>query len=236
MTVRRMARGAFVYLLLLTCAVGTARAAEINGTCNDHIASSGQCVDWMARSLKTLGCSMTNPTCARHVWGSDFSKSWICTTQSSNCGLFPEAGCAAGTTHVFKDGWNLCKSSELTPLKFVGECRHQNAMHGIRIKTCDEGAATCAAFGGNPKSFSADCSKGVLSQATRVGEVPRCEDVKSKCSSMGGTILGELYVACSFRIMTVTLRGDSCEALRKHCEEGNSPEGANGLLESCTTN
>lgn len=226
-------------LLALIVSIPTAQALDFVGNCDSGAASRDKCLEWVQKSLKSLGCS-TNPTtseqaCKIHPWGSDFIKSWMCSVSSSNCEPMEHGAtsCASGKEYVFKNQWDACKKSA-PKSSYEGVCRHEMESHTSVVPSCPDSLSICGKLGGDRASLSVACQKKSISEPIEIqGEPYACEDIAKRCESAGGTLLNEWKVTCKFRQLRIRRTASSCDELRDRCERGNSPKGAKGTLESC---
>jgi hypothetical protein len=157
-------------------------AGEITINCDSRVICTTQLQD----SLKAVGCSSTKTHCLLHPWGSDFIKSWICSSESSDCSPALQDSCPIGSTHMFNEVLSVCSQTRLEA--FHGVCRHEHASHSLSVKNCGESQAACAKFGGS--LLSCTPSRSALDQSEiSCGfpslEIPEighsCAELKSKC-------------------------------------------------------
>jgi hypothetical protein len=211
----------------------SAQAAELSISCDTGGVQRNDCTDLLKKSALSLGCSIKDVSCKTHPWGSDFTKSWICSGQSVNCQEVPPAGCPTGTLSVFKDGWTVCLKSSAKTVEFRGECRHQQASHSFLMNNCDRNQFSCVEFGGTPDTLSVKCKTNVLGSSQMVSAAPDCDAVKDQCTKLGGEVFGSWSLSCNFRDVIVPIQGASCDDLRERCERENSEKGAESKLLSC---
>jgi hypothetical protein len=190
-------------LLILTLPL-TAFSAEITVNCDSRVINQKTCTTLLQDSLKTVGCTSSGVHCILHPWGSDFIKSWICSSQSNNCSLSLQTACPAGSTHTFNEVVDVCADSKTQPVSVHGVCGHEHAEHSIAVKTCTDGPATCAKFGGFP----------------------------AKCSQPEGHS-DQWEVSCGFPSLQVTETGTSCSELQAKCELTNTEKGVKSRLLNC---
>jgi hypothetical protein len=195
-----------IIALLLIFSLSTAAAADFTGNCDARVITRAECTSWLEQTLTTLGCSNSNKDtrCFNHPWGSDFTKSWICTTPSQDCLLPSQNKCPDGTYRTFLNGIDVCKKSKQTPHGFRGECEHENTSHSAEVKNCSESAEVCAKIGGTPENCFAPT------------ENP-----------------SSLAVSCHFPDITLPIQGPRCDEIRSKCDLINTEKGAKGRLLSC---
>jgi hypothetical protein len=182
----------------------TAFSGEIAMNCDSRVANEKTCISLLQDSLKSLGCAESGIRCQLRPWGSDFVKSWICTTQSSNCSPTLQAACPSGSFHTFSDASDVCLESKKTPTSFKGTCKHEQADHSITVKNCSEAPAACAAFGGT----------------------------SVKCTQPAG-YSNQWQASCGFPTLQITETGTSCAELKSKCELINTDKGVKGTLTDC---
>jgi len=165
--------------------VSSARAGAITGSCDDRSANKGECAAWVQENLEVLGCFPRGMRCVWHPWGSDFTKSWNCTTQSTNCEVATGPSCPTGTVRLFRDGWVVCRKG--APSAFRGECVHKNANHFVVASSCDEAKKNCLPLGGVPArscekqggDWAAECDFREMRLLLRHGS--SCEELRDRC-------------------------------------------------------
>jgi hypothetical protein len=183
----------------------SAFAAELVANCDSRVITEKTCVTYLEGGLKSLGCAIQDVKCVLKPWGSDFTKSWICTTHSENCEAFAQTACPSGTYRTLVEGFDVCKKTVTMPTSFQGQCDHENFNHSMTVKSCDQGVEECAKFGGTP----------------------------DKCINAPGHG-DEWALSCRFPSIKTVSQGSSCEELRSKCQLVNSKIGAKGHLISCT--
>ena len=246
---RSLPRSGIVAAILCTAFITSIQAAELTVSCETGGVRRSDCNDLLKRSALSLGCSIQDISCKNHPWGSDFTKSWICSGQSSNCQELPQSGCPDGTHSATKDGWTIClkpspkvegkienKTEVKTEMKaeaFHGECRHQQASHSIIMVKCDPDQFSCVNFGGTAEGLSVKCKTNALGAAQEVTAGPDCGAAKDQCTKLGGEVFGNWSLSCRFRDVVIPVQGASCEALRESCERENSENGSESKLLSC---
>jgi hypothetical protein len=177
-------------------------AAEITLNCDSRAINEKACITLLQDSLKTVGCSSTQIRCLLHPWGSDFIKSWICSDQATDCTAALQGFCPSGKTHIYNENIDVCVPTKAT--SFYGVCKHEHAAHSLSIKSCGDGAETCAKFGGTP----------------------------SKCTQVEG-LSDPWAVSCEFPSLEVTETAASCAELKSKCDLINTDKGVKGSLLSC---
>jgi hypothetical protein len=207
-------------------------AGEIVGNCDSRSASRSDCITWVETHLTAVGCKVSGTRCVLHPWGSDFVKSWICTSTTSNCEAAERGACPSGLIHEFKDDWEVCRKFAKAPSSFHGECRRQNAKHWFDLKECDPKSFPCTHFGGVTESLRVRCGKGVLSSPLSLTDKPDCSLLTQRCAQVKGT-LDQWSVSCRFRDMVLPFSGKDCTSIRARCERENSEKGPVGRLISC---
>jgi hypothetical protein len=170
-------------LLLLSL---PAFAGEIAINCDSRVINEKACVAQLQDALKTVSCQTSGIHCLLHPWGSDFIKSWICSTESSDCSTALQASCPIGSTRMFNEVIDVCSQTRMDA--FHGVCKHEHAAHSITVKNCGDAPATCAKFGGAPQQCvqidgSADqWAASCVFPSLELAEIgPSCAELKSKC-------------------------------------------------------
>ena len=234
-----MLRSSLLLGFILIVFPNSPHAGEFVANCDNGAADRDKCLEWAQKSLKALGCSVAPTTapqaCRVHPWGSDFTKSWLCSVASSDCDPIAHGGsaCLEGRVHLFKDQWDVCKKIA-AKTQFEGVCRQEAATHTSVVTSCPESISICGKLGGERESLSVLCERNALREPLNIqGEPYGCAEVAKRCTDTGGQLLNDWKVVCKFRDLKVQRTAKSCEDIRARCERGNSTNGPRGTLESC---